>query len=697
MRKKLQQIRYNIKQIQSKMKDMSLHRQLMIVFSFLALVPIVLMGVIIYFQVANQTSKIQKNMLDAHAQGIVDNIETMMSSTENVLKSLSSQSDMNVLLEDINIDGKVDDTIKLNNIHFSLKNAVKSSNDLYQSIFITDLKGNIVTEGSAFRNKSSNNNAPQTDYYKQITDGQEYVIGIPYKFEATGKYVLPVAHSIDTMASRIGMIVILFDLEKLMENYDKKQIGETGYVYIVNSAGNYVYHKDHKKIMQSVDSKILTKYIQPIIKKQNKDDGYTTYKDGKDQQKAFFKPIPTADWVVVANMSQSEFNSSIHFIRYFILVILILLIVFTSYSSYRYSNLLSRPIEILSDLMKKVADGELDGKAKFYTSKETYLLNQHYNKMVLNLQAIIESMGHSSHQVLTASQRFGGISKEAYQSTKMVSYSIQEIATGANQQAQDVKNAVIKIEHLAETIQRINQEASEILIGFETTEKVLDKGLQQVHTLHEKSNENYKISQEVHTEVTQLNTSIKQIENVANTIQNIAKKTNLLALNAAIEAARAGEAGRGFAVVADEVRVLADQSAKEVSHIYRIVESIQDKAQIVEEVVTQSEEIVHQQNQATQDTENAFTTIQNSIQQMISKVNSIADKIEYVNADKDEILGTITNISDIAVHTAASTQTTYASSEQQFHVIQEIQDYASELEALSLELQKGVELFELKN
>jgi len=121
MREKLERISQKMNRMRYRMKDMSLHRQLMIVFSFIALAPIILMGIFIYFQVANQTSSIQKNMLNAHAQGVVDNIQTMMSSTENVLKSLSSQSDMGVILEDINIDGKADDTIKLSIIQISIK------------------------------------------------------------------------------------------------------------------------------------------------------------------------------------------------------------------------------------------------------------------------------------------------------------------------------------------------------------------------------------------------------------------------------------------------------------------------------------------------------------------------------------------------------------------------------------------------
>jgi len=79
------------------------------------------------------------------------------------------------------------------------------------------------------------------------------------------------------------------------------------------------------------------------------------------------------------------------------------------------------------------------------------------------------------------------------------------------------------------------------------------------------------VAEVVHT-MASINASSTKIVDIIGVIDGIAFQTNILALNAAVEAARAGEQGRGFAVVASEVRSLAQRSASAAKEIKVLID-----------------------------------------------------------------------------------------------------------------------------
>jgi methyl-accepting chemotaxis protein len=93
-----------------------------------------------------------------------------------------------------------------------------------------------------------------------------------------------------------------------------------------------------------------------------------------------------------------------------------------------------------------------------------------------------------------------------------------------------------------------------------------------------------------------INESSRKIVDIIAVIDGIAFQTNILALNAAVEAARAGEQGRGFAVVASEVRNLAQRSAAAAKDIKILigdsVEKVDAGSKLVDQAGATMDEIV---------------------------------------------------------------------------------------------------------
>jgi methyl-accepting chemotaxis protein len=74
-----------------------------------------------------------------------------------------------------------------------------------------------------------------------------------------------------------------------------------------------------------------------------------------------------------------------------------------------------------------------------------------------------------------------------------------------------------------------------------------------------------------------ISTDVERYMNMSANVVSIANQINLLALNAAIEAAHAGQHGKGFAVVADEVKALAAKTKTSAAGATEINDSIAPK------------------------------------------------------------------------------------------------------------------------
>jgi methyl-accepting chemotaxis protein len=173
-----------------------------------------------------------------------------------------------------------------------------------------------------------------------------------------------------------------------------------------------------------------------------------------------------------------------------------------------------------------------------------------------------------------------------------------------------------------------------------------------------------------------------EITGIVATIAKISDQTNMLALNAAIEAARAGEHGRGFSVVADQVRQLAERTAGATQEIESLVRLIQGETNESVEAIEQQTSVVEEESRIVSQAGEALIRIQEvstHSAELIADINEIAR--QQVGGAQG-VSKVIEQVSEIARSTekgaAASLKAT------------------QELTALSLQLQKSVNQFQLR-
>lgn len=157
------------------------------------------------------------------------------------------------------------------------------------------------------------------------------------------------------------------------------------------------------------------------------------------------------------------------------------------------------------------------------------------------------------------------------------------------------------------------------------------KEQQRLFATEENSTELQETMQLVKHDIDELHDLNNQINDIASLIADIASETNLLSLNASIEAARAGEHGKGFAVVASEVRTLAENTAKAVKTVNRIVSKSLTKTKEIAETSLALETLVVTSNADIHETGLSFTEISTRMQALRQSSDALMHNVEYLN------------------------------------------------------------------
>lgn len=324
-----------------------------------------------------------------------------------------------------------------------------------------------------------------------------------------------------------------------------------------------------------------------------------------------------------------------------------------------------KPIIRMKESANHIAEGDLSNDMEALNSKdELGDLNEALQKMVGNLRDIVGYSKDISSRVLSSSQVLATATNETRSGSKHITETMNEMAEGSEQQAQD---AVTIAESMNEFTESIDKAYNHGITISDTSQNVLElavsgnenmaTSLQQMKTIH------HIVEEAVH-KVRSLEQHSQDINKLVQVINGIAEQTNLLSLNAAIEAARAGESGKGFAVVAEEVRKLADGVSDSVQDITRIVNGTQQEIHTVITYLESSFTEVEKGTENLTDTGQAMQHIKQSVTHVADSIKEVTDGLKQLTNQSITINQSIENIASVSEESAAGIEETFSITEQ---------------------------------
>ncbi|CUB08589.1 Methyl-accepting chemotaxis protein McpB [Bacillus cereus] len=382
-------------------------------------------------------------------------------------------------------------------------------------------------------------------------------------------------------------------------------------------------------------------------------------------------------------------------IEYVVFLSLVLCIIVATILTWWFSGKLVKPIQQIDSKLNELSsqEGDLTARLQVNSNDEIGTIATSFNKMLENLQHIINRVQKTSVEVQTASENMLEKTNTSREATIKVQRSMSNLNESIQSQASSMEESSTAMDDMAVSVQRIAESASSITeLAVATSEQandgnsVIQKSVSQMTTIHGAVNATSEV-------VERLITHTKYIDTALQSISNIAEQTNLLALNASIEAARAGEQGKGFAVVADEVRKLAEQSKTAATDINQLLHQIQQDTETASSMMSQGRSEALEGIHVIREAGNSFTTIVEQVNKVSTQMQDISATAEEMAASAEEMNASLNNIASISTEVSSETAATAQSAEKKVVIMNEMTVTAKQMKQTVEELDQLVSHF----
>ncbi len=310
------------------------------------------------------------------------------------------------------------------------------------------------------------------------------------------------------------------------------------------------------------------------------------------------------------------------------------------------------------DLRKqaKVEDNEIGPLASFFN-----IMTEELSNLVINVKAMARGVQFSTLQV------FGYI---------------EQLLDSTEAQTQQINKAAVEIDTMANASRKVAERSDALYSQAQEARQMVQEGRK---TIRRTMNSMERVNDNIHTtsaQVVSLGDRSREISNIVEVISGLAQQTNRLALDAAVQAAMAGENGKGFGAVAVDIRRLSERAKEQATIISQIVTNVLEDINTARHLIQTTEQDTKTGTQLTRQVSSSLETI-------FSVVEGQANEIELANqATKQQLRSSMTVVQIMQSISDAGKQNTISTRE----ATQQVERLAQ----LAGQLLTSVEVFKLR-
>jgi len=505
--------------------------------------------------------------------------------------------------------------------------------------------------------------------------------------------------NIDAALNRSGNVILnQAYLETLISDVCINDL-DSSYAYVVGSDGTMIYHPDESKVGQPVENAAIKQVVADLEAGKEQQKGMAIYEFRGAEKYAAYYVTSNKAAILVITADRGDILSAKDAIYARAGGAAIVIFIVLGIISFLIASKMTRPIVEITNVIKRFSSLNFaESPTTIRISKrkdETGQMARAIGDLREKLVTIVSQIKSQSELLYNASTELDTNASHTTSTVGNVETAVNEIATGATNQASETQKATDDIVNMGNMIEHTNSQVENLT---STANLMRESSEEAAATLKELDNINQQAiaSIDVIYEQTNItNISALKIKEATTLISSIAEETNLLSLNASIEAARAGEAGRGFAVVASQIQKLADQSNESANQIDQIIHALIEDSEKAVKTMDEVKTIMNLQSENVHKTGQVFEQVRDGISSSISGVGEIATRTTQLDKARGDVVDVVQNLTAIAQQNAASTEETSASVMEVSNVMQEIMENANRLKEIASILEENMNSFTL--